>query len=127
MRKISVTLFLFMLLCLMPTTSFAKKKIYVQGHNSSYSSGPRREPICEFLTIDVDQDSCELCITFTNDTNNIILSLTKNEVIYEEDELDAVTGQTVTYYLGNNEVGEYDLTIEVNGTVASVYTVIIEE
>lgn len=55
------------------------------------------------------------------------LSLTKNGVTYEEDELDAVTGQTVVYDFENYETGEYYLTIEVGGNVVTVLTVIIEE
>lgn len=127
MKKIIITWFLCLLLCLIPTTSFAKKKIYVQGHTSSYPSGPRRDAIWEFWTVDVDQDSCELCITFTDNVCNLVLSLTKNGVTYEEDELDAITGQTVIYNLDNYEIGDYDLTIEEDGIIVAIYTITIEE
>ncbi len=122
-------LFIFLLSCFMlicvPTTSSAKKKIYIESSTTMDSSGPRRGP--EILTIDVDDDACELCITFAEDVTDVVISLTRNGVTYEEDELDAVTGQTVVYDLGNYAIGDYDLTIEVDGVVYAIYIVTIEE
>lgn len=79
------------------------------------------------LTVNVNQDSCQLCITFIDDVPDCVLSLTKSGVTYEEDELDAVSGQTIIYDMANYEIGEYSLTIEVDGIIIAVYTVIVEE
>lgn len=81
----------------------------------------------DFLTVEVNQDSCQLCITFSEDVPDCVLSLTKNSETYEEDELDAVSGQTIVYDLVNYDVGEYTLTIEVDGTIIAIIAVIIEE
>ena len=127
MKKFIIALISCLVLAHVPVTSYAGKKIYIGSQTSSDPSGPRRDVVLNFLTIDVGQDSCELCITFLDNVNDLGLSLTKNGVTYEEDELDAVTGQTVVYDFENYETGEYYLTIEVGGNVVTVITVIIEE
>lgn len=127
MKKVIIALISCLVLAYVPATSYAEKKIYVGCPTGSDPTGPRRGVTMDFLTIDVDQDSCELCITFLDDVNDVGLFLTRNGVTYEEDELDVVTGQTVVYDLEDYSVGEYDLTIEVGGIVVAVISVIIEE
>ena len=127
MKKVFFALISCLVLAYMPATSYAEKKIYIGNHNSSDPSGPQRDVVLDFLTIDVNQDSCELCITFLDDVTDLGLYLTKNGVTYEEDELDVLTGQTVVYELENYSVGEYDLTIEVGGNIVAIFTVSIVE
>lgn len=127
MKKIIIALISCMVLSLVPSTSYAKKKIYIECPTSSNPSGPRRGTVWDFLTVDVNQDSCELYITFTDDVSDLVLTLTGNGVTYEEDELDAVLGQTVIYGLENYDIGDYELTIEVDGSVVVLYTITIEE
>ncbi len=127
MKKIIIALISCMVLSFIPTTLYAKKKIYVQSNTSSYPSGPRRGTVWEFFTVDVDQDSCELFITFTDEVSDLVLTLTGNGVTYEEDELDAVSGQTVIYCLENYDIGDYELTVEVDGSIVDLFTITIEE
>ncbi len=127
MKKVIITLISFLVLAYMPTASFAKKTIYIGNQTSSEPSGPRRGAEIDFLTVDVDQESCELIITLTDDVQNLELYLTKNGVTYEEDELDGVSGQTMIYNLENYETGEYTLTIEVDNVIISMISVILEE
>jgi len=127
MKKFLFAFISCLVLAYVPITSFAGKKIYIGNQTSSEPSGPRRSATWDFFTIEVDQDSCNLCITFLDDVTDVGLYMTKNRVTYEEDELDVVTGQTVVYELENYSVGEYDFTIEVDGNVIEIITVIIEE
>ncbi len=127
MKRIIIALVSCLLLACMPFTSFAQKTIYIGNSTSSRPSGPKRGPVLDFLTVEVNQDSCQLCITFSEDVPDCVLSLTKNSETYEEDELDAVSGQTIVYDLVNYDVGEYTLTIEVDGTIIAIIAVIIEE
>ena len=116
-----------MVLAMVPGATFAKKKIYIGSPTSSYPSGPRRGADVGILTIDVSQDSCELYVTFIDDAPNLGLYLTSNGVTFEENELDAVSGQTLSFDLEDYETGEYTLTIEADNTPIAIITVIIEE
>ena len=127
MKKVIFALISCLVLAYMPVASYAEKKIYIGSQIGADDSGPRRDVVLDFLTIDVNQDSCELCITFLDDVTDLGLYLTKNGVTYEEDELDVLTGQTVVYELENYSVGEYDLTIEVGGNIVAIFTVSIVE
>lgn len=127
MKRIIIALISCLVLACMPFTSFAQKKIYIGNSTSSRPSGPKRGPVLDFLTIEVNQDSCQLCITFSDDVPDCVLTLTKNGETYEENGLDAVSSHTIIYDLANYDIGEYDLTIEVDGTIIAIFTVIIEE
>ncbi len=127
MKKIIIALFSCLVLVHIPTTVFAEKKIYVESQTTSDPSGPRRGTELNFLTLEVNLETCELCFTFIDNVSNVGLTLTTNGVTYEEDELNAVIGQTVIYDLEDYEIGDYDLTIEVDGIVVAIYTVTIEE
>lgn len=61
MKKIIIALISCMVLSFIPTTLYAKKKIYVQSNTSSYPSGPRRGTVWEFFTIDVDHRYWPIC------------------------------------------------------------------
>ena len=127
MKKVIFALISCLVLAYMPVASYAEKKIYIGSQIGADDSGPRRDVVLDFLTLDVNQDSCELCITFLDDVTDLGLYLTKNGVTYEEDELDVLIGQTVVYELENYSVGEYDLTIEVGGNIVAIFTVSIVE
>ena len=127
MKRLIVALISCMVLAMVPATTFAKKKIYIGSPTSSYPSGPRRGSDVGILTVDVSQESCELYITFIDDAPNLELHLTSNGVTYEEDELDAVSGQTISFDFDDYETGEYTLTIETNSTTIAIITIIIEE
>ena len=116
-----------MVLAYVPATSYAEKKIYVESQTSSDNSGPKRDVLMDILSIEAYQDSCELCITLLDDVTDLSLCLTKNGVTYEEDELDAVTGQTIVYYMENYDTGEYELTIEVGGIVVANIAIYLVE
>ncbi|MBO4849644.1 MAG: DUF3244 domain-containing protein [Prevotella sp.] len=130
MKRIIYALISCLVLAYVPVTSYAEKKIYIESQTSSDSSGPKRGDVLDILNIlniEACQDSCVLCITLLDDVTNLGLYLTKNGVTYEEDELDALTGQTIVYDLENYDTGEYDLTITVGGNVIATIAVIIEE
>ena len=127
MKKVIFAMILCMVLAYVPATSYAEKKIYVESQTSSDSSGPKRDVLMDILSIEAYQDSCELCITLLDDVTDLSLCLTKNGVTYEEDELDAVTGQTIVYYMENYDTGEYELTIEVGGIVVANIAIYLVE
>lgn len=127
MKKFFIVLISCMVLAVVPATSYAKKKIYVGSPTSSYPSGPRRGSGSDILTLDIDEDSCALYITFTENVPDLTLSITSNGITYEEDTVNAVNGQTLTYYLDSYDEGDYELTVEVENTVVSIYTVTITD
>lgn len=65
MKRIIIALLFIMVFVWVPSSSYAKKKIYVGSPTSSYPSGPRRSPVLDIMTTDVNQESCELNITLT--------------------------------------------------------------
>ncbi len=130
MKKVIFAMISCMVLAYVPAISYAEKKIYVESQTGSDPSGPKRGDVLnvlDILSIEAYQDSCELCITLLDDVTDLSLCLTKNGVTYEEDELEAVTGQTIVYDLGNYDTGEYNLTIEVDGVVVASIAIYLVE
>ena len=127
MKRIIIALLFIMVFVWVPSSSYAKKKIYVGSPTSSYPSSPRRSPVLDIMTTDVNQESCELNITLNYNVPDMRLYLTSNGTIYEEDEFDGVSGQMIIYNLEDYEIGAYTLTIEVDNTTIAVINIIIEE
>ena len=127
MKKMMFLLVSCLLMAFFPVTSYAEKKIYVDHSTTIDPSGPRRGPDLDFLTIIANQSTCELCLYFTDNVSDLELSLTKDGVTYEEDELDVVTGQNIIYCLENYAEGDYALTVKVGGVTLAVYTVTVED
>ena len=113
-----------MLACI-PMLSYAEKRIYVDHDTTSDPSGPKRGTETDIVTISVNEETCELYVTCNDNVSGLHVTLTKNNITYEEDTVNAVYGQTLTYYLDDYDDGVYELTIEVGGSVISIYTVTI--
>ena len=113
-----------MLACI-PMLSYADKKIYVDHDTTSDPSGPKRGSETDIVTISVNEGNCELYVTCNDNVSGLHVTLTRNGITYEEDTVNAVNGQTLTYYLDGYDYGVYELTIEVGNTIISIYTVTI--
>ena len=115
-----------MLACI-PALSYAEKKIHVDHDTTSDPSGPKRGPETDVLTIGVDEENCVLYITCNDNVSGLHVTLSRNSVTYEEDTLNAVSGQTITYYLGGYDNGAYCLTIEAGNAVSTYIVTIFDE
>ncbi len=115
------------LLASFPATTYAKKKIYVESNTTMDSQGPRRGPVYEWVTIGSVEDDCELQIIINDTIANVRMSLTRNGITYIDEEASATPGQVFNYDLSEYELGDYVLSVEVEGTVVSLFTVTIEE
>lgn len=124
MKKIIFTFLSCLILACIPSLSYAEKKIYVDHNTTSDPTGPKRGET-DIVTISVDEENCELYVTCNDNLPGLHVTLTQNSITYEDDTVNAVTGQTLTYYLDDYADGVYELTIDVGGTVVSIYTVTI--
>lgn len=125
MKKVIITLISCLVLAYLPTTSYAEKKIYIENQTGSDPSGPRRDSGTSIVTIGVDEENCELYVTCNDSLSGLHVTLTANGITYEEDMLNAVMGQTLTYYLDSYNSGIYELTIEVGGDTIAAFNVTI--
>lgn len=116
-----------LLLTCIPMASYAGKRIHVSQTTTSDPSGPKRDSIPDIITVDVDQNTCELLVTCNSNVSNIHITLSKAGVTYEDDEASAISGQTFVYSLSTYNDGDYDLVIEVEWNNVAEYTVTIEE
>ena len=127
MKKIIILVLSCIMLASIPATTYAKKKIYVESNTTMDSQGPRRGPLFEWVTIGAIEDDCELQIIINDTIANVRMSLTQNGITYIDEEASANLGQVFNYDLSDYELGDYVLSVEVDGTVVTLFTVTIEE
>ncbi len=118
-----------LLLALIPSSAFGQTSIQIDRNTPPPPppQGPQRGSVFEIVSVEANQQTSELCVTFLQNIPNVSVSLTKNGVNYEENGLNAVSGQSLAYNLVDYETGVYMLTIEVEDTIMEVYTVTITE
>lgn len=84
---------------------------------------PARVPVVVYL----DEETGELTLLFNNTFSSAQIALSQNGLTIEDEELDAVAGQTLLYNLSTYSAGEYTLTIAAAGDIIAAYTISIEE
>ena len=58
---------------------------------------------------------------------SVEISISQNNIVYEDDTMSVISGQTVIYQLGSYDTGEYTLCIENDGDIIAQYTIVITE
>lgn len=75
----------------------------------------------------IDAETGELYVLFNSDMLSVEISISQNSIVYEDDTMSVISGQTVIYQLGSYDTGEYTLCIENDGNIIAQYTIVITE
>ena len=75
----------------------------------------------------IDAETGELYVLFNCNMLSVEISISQNNIVYEDDTMSVISGQTVIYQLGSYDTGEYTLCIENDGDIIAQYTIVITE
>lgn len=75
----------------------------------------------------IDAETGELYVLFNSNMLSVEISISQNSIVYEDDTMSVISGQTVIYQLGSYDTGEYTLCIENDGNIIAQYTIVITE
>lgn len=131
MKKVFVTLIIGMTFLFSGNLYAGDKKYGIRNDPGNptppISPNKPRTPAYSPVLAGIDSETGELTIMFNSNISSVNIYISLNGMVLENDNLDAVAGQTVTYDLSSYEVGEYTLLIEKNGDTVAAYSITIEE
>ena len=125
-------LIIMMALCFQPIFTEselnAQTNYHITKKGNAQGNGPHMMPVNPLFFVDIDSVSGVLTICFNADVDDVHLQVAQDDDnIIEDDYLDAVFGQIVTYNLSGLLNGEYQLTIEADDEIIAEYIITVEE
>lgn len=93
------------------------------------SSTPNKPGMPAFRPViaSIDAETGELCLLFNREMSGVEISISKNGVMYENDIVNVIAGQTHLYDMSVYNSGIYTLSIEVDGDIIAQYSIIVEK
>ena len=129
MKKLFVTLLVGVAL-LFSGNLYAGDKNYVIRTNPTPPPSPHNKPgmpAFHPVIASIDAETGELYVLFNSNMSSVEISISQNNIVYEDDTMSVISGQTVIYQLGSYDTGEYTLCIENDGDIIAQYTIVITE
>ena len=128
MKKLFVTLLVGVAL-LFSGNLYAGDKNYVIRDEPTTTNHPMTPKMPAFHPIiaSIDAETGELYVLFNSNMLSVEISISQNNIVYEDDTMSVISGQTVIYQLGSYDTGEYTLCIENDGDIIAQYTIVITE
>ena len=128
MKKLLVTLLVGVAL-LFSGNLYAGDKNYVIRTKPTPTQVPNnpRTPSSDPVIASIDAETGELYVLFNSNMLSVEISISQNNIVYEDDTMSVIAGQTVIYQLGSYDTGEYTLCIENDGNIIAQYTIVITE
>ena len=75
----------------------------------------------------IDTETGELTVLFNTAISSAEVTIAQNGVVYENDNISAVYGQTFVYDMSSYDEGDYSLLITVDGGIIAEFTISIED
>lgn len=128
MKKLFVTLLVGVAL-LFSGNLYAGDKNYVIRTKPTTTNHPMMPKMPAFHPViaSIDAETGELYVLFNSNMLSVEISISQNNIVYEDDTMSVISGQTVIYQLGSYDTGEYTLCIENDGDIIAQYTIVITE
>ena len=128
MKKLFVTLLVGVAL-LFSENLYAGGKNYVIRTKPTTTNHPMMPKMPAFHPVltSIDAETGELYVLFNSNMLSVEISISQNNIVYEDDTMSVISGQTVIYQLGSYDTGEYTLCIENDGDIIAQYTIVITE
>lgn len=126
MKKLFVTLFVGMTF-LFSVSAYAGNTYRIKPTLKPHIPNTPRTPASDPVIASIDAETGELYVLFNSNMSSVEISISQNNIVYEDDTMSVISGQTVIYQLGSYDTGEYTLCIENDGDIIAQYTIVITE
>lgn len=106
----------------------AEAKMYILKPKPS-TQAPHKIGMPAFHPVlaDIDAETGELTVLFNTAISSAEITIAQNGVVYENDNISAVYGQTFVYDMSSYDEGDYSLLITVDGGIIAEFTISIED
>lgn len=127
MKRLFITLMLGITFLFLGTLQADAKMYILKPKPSTPSHHKIGMPAFHPVIADIDTETGELTVMFRTTINSAQISISQDGVIYENDNISAVYGQTFAYDMSSYDEGDYSLQITVDGGIIAEFTISIED
>lgn len=127
MKKVLLSILLGMAFLISGTLHADAKMYILKPKSTTQAPHTPKMPAFRPVIADIDAETGELTVMFRTTINSAEISISQDGVIYENDNINAVYGQTVVYDMSSFAEGDYMLLIATGDDVIAEFTISIEE
>ena len=127
MKKVLLSILLGMAFLISGTLHADAKMYILKPKSSTPSPHTPKMPAFHPVLADIDAETGELTLLFNTAISSAEITIAQNGVVYENDNISAVYGQTFVYDMSSYDEGDYSLLITVDGGIIAEFTISIED
>ena len=127
MKKVLLSILLGMAFLISGTLHADAKMYILKPKSSTPSPHTPKMPAFHPVLADIDAETGELTVLFNTAISSAEVTIAQNGVVYENDNISAVYGQTFVYDMSSYNEGDYSLLITVDGGIIAEFTISIED
>lgn len=127
MKRLFITLMLGITFLFLGTLQADAKMYILKPKPSTPSHHKIGMPAFQPVLADIDAETGELTVLFNTAISSAEVTIAQNGVVYENDNISAVYGQTFVYDMSSYDEGDYSLLITVDGGIIAEFTISIED
>ena len=127
MKKVLLSILLGMAFLISGTLHADAKMYILKPKSSTPSPHTPKMPAFHPVLADIDAETGELTVLFNTAISSAEVTIAQNGVVYENDNISAVYGQTFVYDMSSYDEGDYSLLITVDGGIIAEFTISIED